>query len=190
MSEQLVLWVVLQLAVAVVVLGSGGQRTPLSPVVVNGGFEDPRPALVGWTLGAIHPAPPYDESRIAKGEPRAELSDQAHGGKHSVHIFWPMSDMDSGASTWILTSEPIAVGPGQVYTVTAWMRGRTGFRCGIVWMSTTDLDRDQAAASLGKDMLIAKSTWQQFRVVVEAPEGFHPSSDPFPGQLPHRSIPG
>lgn len=172
MSEQLILLTVLQLGIMGLALAAGGGTAPAPPRVVNGGFEDGDSGLPGWTFRSTHPTPPYDENRIAKGEPQAAISHQARSGGHSLRVHWQIPETDSGQSKWTLSSESILVAPVQPYTVTAWMKGRTGFMCGIVWMSAVALDGGGVeTGSLGKDMLIAKSDWQQFRVVIAVPSG-------------------
>src|SRR5574340_967514 len=164
----MLMWIAMQLLAAVLV-ASAGQASP-PPRVVNGSFEDWAAGPVGWKLEGIHPDPPYEEDRFAKGEPRAEVSEQAHGAGRSLHVTWPMTDKESDTSAWTLTSEPVEMAPGQTYTVSAWMKGSGGFRCGVVHLSVIALS-DQGDRGLGRDMVVARSDWQQFLVTVTPPEG-------------------
>ena len=147
------------------------RAVPAEAAVANGGFEDRGRGLSGWTLVSSRSDAPPD--RRAKGEATAEIAPEAHSGKHSLHIRWEMPEQDSWDSLWTLTnSARLAVKPGEVFTVTAWLKGTSGFRCGKVWMEVMGLaDGKVVARGIGKDMCNARSTWQQFEAVARVPAG-------------------
>ena len=148
----------------------GHKQLPIKNAVANGSFELGKTTLTGWSLEARH-ADEQDPLR-AKGEPSATISDQAHSGKKALHIVWDIPDTDSWDSRWILTNDTtLAVKPGEIFTVTAWMKGTSGFHCGKVWMEVLGMKDDKVVASgIGHDMLNARSYWMQFEAKTVIPE--------------------
>ena len=156
-----------------VLSGCSGVRNQraLGSAVKNGDFEIAGSGLTGWTLDARH----ADEDRPgqATGEPEASVVSEAHSGNQSLHIFWDIPDEDSWRSRWTLTNETVyPVSPGDLLTVRAWMRGKTGFRCGKVWLEVIGLaDMELVEVGIGKDMLNARSQWKPMEAITVVPEG-------------------
>lgn len=158
------------LFIALVLLNScsGNQ---IKEAVENRNFDDRSGSLKGWKLAARHDR---DQDQFsAQGEPSATIENQAHSGKKSVHIVWDIPDTDSWGSLWMLTNNVLyPVKPGEIYTVTAWMKGADGFHCGKVWLEVTGLkDGAVVKKGIGKDMMNARSTWMPFEAKVIVPEG-------------------
>ncbi len=165
---------VLVISLTVIALLAAGMRAGGDGAVfANPGFEASASDLIGWTLTSKHPEigermPP---ERVASGEPTAGISDQAHSGTRAAHILWPMQEGDWGYSQWTLTnSARLPVRPGQLFTITAWMKGRSGFMCGQAFLEVSGLAEGRQPQQLASDMLVAKSYWQQFEVVVTIPD--------------------
>jgi rhamnogalacturonan endolyase len=151
---------------------SGYKRhLPLKDAVINGGFETVNEKLTGWELESSHP----DEQNqfIAQGEPSVTVVEEAHSGKNALHVFWDIPDTDSWNSLWMLTNTALyPVSPEDIFTVTAWMKGTSGLRCGKVWMEVIGLsDNKVVKVGIGKDMLNARSYWMQFEAKIVVPEG-------------------
>ena len=150
---------------------SGNRPRIVNNAIINGGFETEGEKLQGWDLKARHSDKelPYR----AAGEPSATIMKEAHSGKNSLHVLWDMPDYDSWNSLWTLTNNALySVKPGDEFTVTAWMRGTTGYKCGKVWMEVLGLkDNKIVKTGIGKDMLNARSYWLPFEAKTVVPEG-------------------
>ncbi|MFC2116567.1 hypothetical protein ACFLTU_08820 [Bacteroidota bacterium] len=144
---------------------------PLEEAIINGDFETPGEELSGWDLVARHAG--ENTLKPAAGEPEAIISEEAHSGKQSAHVSWNIPDTDSWNSLWRLTNKALyPVSPGEVFTVTAWMKGSSGFRCGKVWMEIIGLaDGEVVKIGIGRDMLNAKSYWMPFEAEAIVPDG-------------------
>ena len=167
-------YVVQILVIFIMVLGysctKGKKLQPVKDAIVNCDFEMAGEKLTGWNLEARHA--PY-LLKPATGEPVANISEDAHSGKQSLHVFWDIPETDNWGSLWTLTNETLyPVKPGEVFTVTAWMKGSSGFRCGKVWMEVIGLaDNKIVEVGIGKDMMNAKSYWMSFEAKTVVPEG-------------------
>ncbi len=146
------------------------KQRPLRDAVINGDFETVGENLTGWNLEAKHAT---NKKFPATGEPVANVKNEPHSGKKSVHVSWDIPDTDSWGSIWTLTNNKrYSVIPGDVFTVTAWMKGNSGFHCGKVWMEVIGLADDEVVRiGIGKDMLNARSYWMPFEAEVLVPEG-------------------
>ncbi len=174
MSGLLKISVWISLVFIIMITGSctrGIHHHPLEDAVMNGDFETAGQELTGWVLEARHPD--EDLPGQASGEPVASASEEAHSGERSLHIYWDIPDTDSWNSLWRLTNSALyPVKPGDVFTVNAWMKGSSGFRCGKVWMEVMGLaDNEVVEVGIGKDMLNARSYWMPFEAVTVVPEG-------------------
>jgi hypothetical protein len=157
----------------IVLLATGVRAAGDGAAFANPGFEASASELVDWALTSTHPevSEQMPAERFAKGEPVADISDQAHSGKRAAHIFWDMPETDYGFSQWFLAnSARLAVQPGQVFTVTAWMKGRTGFMCGEAFLEVLGGAEGKQPQLLVSDMVVATSYWQQFEAVVTIPD--------------------
>jgi hypothetical protein len=155
-------------------LATGVRAAGDGAAFANPGFETSGSDLVGWAFTCKHPeiSEQMPAERLAKGEPVADISDQAHSGERAAHIFWDMPETDWGYSQWVLAnSARLPVQPGQVFTITARMKGRSGFMCGQAFLEVLGGAEGQHPQLLASDMLVAKSYWQQFEAVVTIPDG-------------------
>ena len=143
----------------------------IKEAVNNGGFETPGEKLTGWNLEWSHSGRELPAG--AATGPIATVVDEAHSGKHSLHIFWENSLTDSYEPTWSLTNTALLpVKPGDIFTMTAWMKGTSGFRCGKLWMEVIGLaDNKIVKIGIGKDMLNARSYWMPLVAKTVVPEG-------------------
>jgi rhamnogalacturonan endolyase len=150
---------------------SGSRQRYIKDGVLNGGFEKGGTEIPGWVLTAHHPSP--DSPGRASAEPVANLTEEPYSGKQSLHVFWDIPDTDSWNSLWTLTNSQVyPVMPGDKFTVTAWMKGKSGFRCGKVWMEVIGMsDNKIVQVGIGKDMLNARSYWLPFKAITVVPEG-------------------
>lgn len=148
---------------------TGQKGHPIKNAVANGGFEASGKDITGWVLEADHSE---REIGSAPGEPVPTITNDAHDGKNSVHVFWDIPDSDSWGSLWTLTNSTLyPVKPGEEFTVTAWMKGKTGFRCGKVWLNVIGLkDGKVMKVGIGRDMLNARSYWMKFEAKTIVPE--------------------
>jgi len=151
--------------------GPDGKQNYIKDGVSNGSFESTAKELEGWVLTAHHDED--DSPGKAAGEPVATIVKEPHSGKRSIHVFWEIPDTDSWNSLWTLTNNTTyPVRPGDKFTVTAWMKGTSGFHCGKVWMEVLGLfDNKVIKVGIGKDMLNARSYWLPFKALVVVPDG-------------------
>ena len=149
----------------------GKNHHALKDAIINGDFEIAGEKLTGWNLEAHHADKELPNQ--ASGEPVASFSREAHNGEHALHVFWDIPDTDSWDSLWMLTNNALyPVKPGDIFTVTAWMKGSSGFRCGKVWLEVIGLaDNKVVKVGIGKDMLNARSYWMPFEAKTIVPEG-------------------
>jgi hypothetical protein len=158
--------------IALLLAGTEGACRDLA--FANPGFEASAGELSGWTLTSRRPeiSEKMPAECVASGEPVADISDQAHSGGRAAHIFWDMPEADWGYSQWTLANAArLPVRPGQVFTITAWVKGRTGFMCGQAFLEVLGIEESGDPRTLASDMLVAKSYWQQFEATVTVPDG-------------------
>ncbi len=150
---------------------SGKINQPIKEAIINGNFELAGEKLIGWNFEARHSE--KDLPYRAAGEPVANVSNDSRCGSKALHVYWDIPDTDSWGSLWKLTNDALyPVKPGEVFTVTAWMKGSSGNRCGKVWMEVIGLaDSAVVEVGIGKDMLNARSHWMQFVAEVIVPDG-------------------
>lgn len=156
--------------VLIIVLNSCSGKQ-IKDAVNNGGFEASNSEPSGWVLKARH-----SEKELpfrAAGEPVAEIATISHQGNNSLHVKWDIPDTDSWNSLWTLDNTAVYnVNPGDEFTVSAWMKGASGFHCGKVWLEATGLkDNEVVKKGIGKDMMNARSVWMPFEAKVIVPEG-------------------
>ncbi len=150
---------------------SGGKQHLVKNAVENGGFEKDKSLITGWSLKAL--CQKTDSTGKVTGEPSVTIAEEGHTGKQSLHIFLDVPESDIWGPWWTLTNNTVCtVKPGDVFTVTAWMKGTSGFRCGKVWMEVIGLaDNKVVKVGIGKDMLNARSYWMPFEAKTVVPEG-------------------
>lgn len=121
----------IRIVLLIITLSCSGKKnvSPIKGAINNGDFETVSEKLTGWILQARHSE--KDLPNQATGEPVANIVKEAYTGEHSLHVFWDIPDTDSWNSLWVLTNTALyPVKPGDIFTVTGWMKGTSGFHCG------------------------------------------------------------